>query len=305
MHDETVTTPATSVDESAADRAARVLVLPDGRRLGYAEWGDPAGAPVVAFHGIPGSRLQRHPDEGIARSQGARVITVDRPGGGLSDPHPGAGLTAFGRDVTALLDALGVERVRAVGISGGGPYALAFAALAPQRVARVALVSPVGPPGSVGRPMVWTARLGFWVAARAPAFLSRVLAPMVRLGRTAPEAYIRAIAARLGPPDRGILLRPDVLAMFREDLAAAFSQGGVAMHNDLVLEARPWDFALASVTVPVDLWHGDADRMVPPSASRALAAQLPDATGIFLPGEGHFMVLDRWPAILARLMTFG
>lgn len=305
MHDDPVTSPPRSFDGDGAQRAAGVLVLPDGRRLGYAQWGDPAGTPVVAFHGIPGSRLQRHPDEGIARAQRARVITVDRPGGGLSDPHPGAGLTAFARDVTALLDALGVERVRAVGISGGGPYALAFAALAPQRVVRLALVSPVGPPGSMGRPMVWTARLGFWVAARAPAFLWRVLAPVVRLGRSAPEAYIRAVAAKLGPPDRGILLRPDVLAMFRDDLAAAFSQGGAAMHNDLVLEARPWDFAPASVTLPVDLWHGEADRMVPPAASRALAAQLPDATGIFLPGEGHFMVLDRWPEILARLMTSG
>ncbi|MFZ5558612.1 MAG: alpha/beta fold hydrolase [Pseudomonadota bacterium] len=288
-------------DASAAE-SARVLVLPDGRRLGYAEWGDPAGGPVVAFHGIPGSRLQRHPDEGIARGQRARVLTVDRPGCGLSDPHPGAGLTAFARDVTALLDALGVGPVRAVGISGGGPYTLAFAARAGERVQRVALVSPVGPPGSMGRPMVWTARLGFSVAARAPRLLRPLLDPLARLGKAAPEVYIRAVASKLGVPDRDILLRPEVTAMFRDDLTEAFRAGCAGMLHDLALEARPWDFAVESVGAPVDLWHGEADRMVPPSASRALAGRLPRAVVTFLPGEGHFMVLDRWPEILERLL---
>jgi pimeloyl-ACP methyl ester carboxylesterase len=257
---------------------------------------------VLAYHGIPGSRLQRHPDEGIARAQGARVLTVDRPGSGLSDPHPGAGLSAFGRDVGALLDALGIDRVRVAGISGGGPYALAFAALAPERVTRLALVSPVGPPGSMGAGMVWTARLGFFAAARAPGFLGAVLGPLARVGRKSPASYLRALAAKLGSPDREILLRPEVIAMFREDLAAAFSQGAGGMHNDLVLEARPWDFDVGSVGAVVDLWHGEADRVVPPSASRDLAARLPRANANFLPDEGHFLVLERWPEILARLL---
>jgi pimeloyl-ACP methyl ester carboxylesterase len=285
------------------DASDRGFGLPDGRLLGYAEWGDPSGTPVVAFHGIPGSRLQRNPDEGIARDLGARVLTIDRPGCGSSDPHPGAGLSAFARDVAALLSALGIDRVRVVGISGGGPYALAFAALAPPRVARVALVSPVGPPGSMGRPMVWTARLGFHVAARAPGLLRPLLEPVARLATAAPEAYIRAVAAKLGPPDRAILRRPEVTAMFRADLAEAFRHGCRGMVNDLALEARPWDFDLAAVAAPVTLWHGVADRMVPPAASRALAAGLPCADAVFLPGEGHFMVLDRWREILARLLA--
>lgn len=284
------------------DGANRVIRLPDGRRLGCVEWGDPAGKPVVAFHGIPGSRLQRHPDESIARNLGARVLTIDRPGCGLSDPHPGAGLTGFARDVAALLAALGIDRAGVVGISGGGPYALAFAAAAPERVAGVALASPVGPPGSMGRPMVWTARLGFHVAARAPGLLRPLLEPLARLATAAPEAYIRAVAAKLGPPDRGILLRPEVVAMFRADLAQAFRAGCGGMVNDLALEARPWDFDLAAVAAPVTLWHGEADRMVPPAASRALAAKLPRAEAVFLAGEGHFLVLDRWREILARLL---
>jgi pimeloyl-ACP methyl ester carboxylesterase len=104
-----------------------VFRLRDGRALGYAEYGDPGGTPVFFFHGSPGSRLQRHPDASIASELGTRIITIDRPGYGLSDFQPERTLLDWPADVAQLADALHIERFAAIGLSGGGPYLLACA----------------------------------------------------------------------------------------------------------------------------------------------------------------------------------
>src|SRR5579863_4019654 len=118
------------------DLTAQSLRLPDGRTMMFAEWGDPDGAPVFALHGTPGCRLNRHPNQELLRSTGARVITYDRPGYGGSDRLAGRRVTDCVADLLAVADALGLERFAVRGGSGGGPHALAVAALAPDRVTR-------------------------------------------------------------------------------------------------------------------------------------------------------------------------
>ncbi|MBU1879209.1 MAG: alpha/beta hydrolase, partial [Chloroflexi bacterium] len=120
------------------------ILLPDGRRLSYAEYGDPAGAPVFLFRGTPSSRLACHPDDTIATDLGARVIVTERPGFGRSDFQPGRTLLDWPADVVALADALGLDRFAIVGTSGGGPHAAACAYRIPQRLTLAAIVSGVG-----------------------------------------------------------------------------------------------------------------------------------------------------------------
>src|SRR6476661_2822678 len=151
-------------------RPGRIIRLPDGRALGFAEWGDPAGRPVFLFHGTPGSRLSRHPDESQARAQGVRLITVDRPGYGLSDPLPRRRLLDWPADVAALAAALRLERFALVGVSGGGPHALACAYACPDRVTAVALIGGAGPmddPVAL-RQMMWVNRAALRLAPRLP-----------------------------------------------------------------------------------------------------------------------------------------
>lgn len=282
------------------------IVLPDGRRLAFAQSGAPDGQPVLAFHGLPGSRLQRHPDPAIARAAGVRLVHVDRPGFGRSDPRPGRTLADWPGDVAALADALGFSEFALVGVSGGGPFALACAAALGERVRRVALVSSVGPPEAMRRPraLATPAGLAFALALRAPWVLRGPLALGARVARRRPRLALRAIAARAAPADRAIIARPDVQAMLAADLGEAFRQGAGAFAHEIALLARPWGVALATVRCPVAMWHGEDDRVVLPDAARALAARLTLAHAAFVPREGHFMVLERLPEILAWVAAF-
>ncbi|HEX5295436.1 MAG TPA: alpha/beta hydrolase, partial [Streptosporangiaceae bacterium] len=127
------------------ETARQVALAPDGRELTFAEWGDPGGTPVFALHGTPGCRLNRHPDEGLIRSAGVRLISYDRPGYGGSDRRRGRTVADAAGDVAAIADHLGIGRFAVYGISGGGPHALAVAALLGNRVSRAACIVGVAP----------------------------------------------------------------------------------------------------------------------------------------------------------------
>ncbi len=144
--------------------------LSDGRRISWAEYGEPTGSPVVYFHGGNGSRLEAAWFDTAAREIGIRIIAPDRPGFGQSDFDPRRSLLSTSDDVVALMDALGVDRAGVFGLSGGGPHALAMAYRAPERVAGVAVVSGVTPPDARGttRGMWPPVRLIHWSALRVP-----------------------------------------------------------------------------------------------------------------------------------------
>jgi pimeloyl-ACP methyl ester carboxylesterase len=275
--------------------------LSDGRLLGYAEYGDPGGAPVLTLHGLPGSRFQRHPDESIATRLGARLMVFERPGFGLSSPAPRGSLLARAQDAAALADALGLARFRVLAVSGGAPAGCACAWALAGRIERLALVSGVGPPAANRTGMALMPRLGFALARRAPAVLRPLVALGARLALHAPAREIDRLARGLPQSDRRVLARGDVRAMFAEDLRAAFAQGVGAFVDDLVLSARPWGFAPQAIRVATDIWQGEADPIVPPAAARALAA-IPGSRLHLLAGEGHYFVFERWEEILAVLL---
>ncbi len=291
--------PATS----ALPPETRLLELGDRRWVACVECGDPGGHPVFAFHGLPGSRLQQHPDAGIAAAHGARVIHVDRPGFGLSTPAPGRTLATTARDVAAIADRLDIGAFAVAGVSGGGPFAAACAALLGDRVTRAALVSSVGPPGSMrGGPGALRTRALLAVAAHAPKLLRRPLRIAVRRAQRAPERFIDRLAARLAADDQRTLARSDVRALLARELAESVRQGVDGLLADLRLAGRPWALPLESVRVPMALWHGEDDRIVPVAATRRLAAAIPGARANVLPGLGHFLIVDRWGEILDWLV---
>ncbi|HSD44468.1 MAG: alpha/beta fold hydrolase [Bacteroidota bacterium] len=284
--------------------ATRLIQLDDGRRIACAERGDPAGRPVFAFHGLPGSRLQQHPDLGLAAAFGVRVIHVDRPGFGLSSPQPGRTLASWAGDVAAIADRLELDRFAVSGVSGGGPFALACAALLDGRVTRTAVVSGVGPPGTMhGGRKTMGARTAFYLAAREQWLMQAPLRAAARLAVRSPQRFIDRAAAHLAAADRLMLARPDVRAMLLRDLAESVRQGVDALITDLRLEAHPWNFPLAAIATPVVLWHGEEDWVVPPAAARHLAEAIPGARAKLVPGAGHFMIFDRWAEILDWLIS--
>ncbi|HEX6606960.1 MAG TPA: alpha/beta hydrolase [Chloroflexia bacterium] len=284
---------------------SRIFTLPDGRALAFAEWGDPAGHPIFLFHGTPGSRLTRPADEAPARARGVRLITVDRPGYGRSDAQPGRQLLAWPADIAALADALHLATWAVVGVSGGGPHALACTYQLPHRVAAVALVGGVAPLDQAGaqEQMLRVYRLAIRLSNHLPKWPARGPARVGSgLMRRYPHVAIPLLTARLPAVDRAMLTRPAVLNASVETIAEAFRQGIQGVVGDIAVLAHPWGFNPAAIRRPVYLWHGVADRNVPVAHGRYLAATIPACRATFCPAEGHELLYDHWPAILDALL---
>lgn len=286
-------------------RADNILRLHDGRLLGYGEFGDPGGRPLLFFHGFPGSRLQASLGAAAAARAGVRIIAPDRPGMGLSDFKPGRALLDWPDDVVELADALGIDRFVAAGVSGGGPYAAACAFKIPQRLVRVGIISGLGPfdQPAAAEGMGPAGRLLFGVARRAPWLMHGPAWLLAQGVRHFPDRFMALTERALPASDRAILSRPDVRRAFLEDAAEAFRAGPRGAAWDAVLYGRPWGFRLQDIAVPVYLWHGEADTEVPVSMGRYQANAIPNCQATFFLGEGHFLVVDRIEEILGALFA--
>lgn len=285
-------------------RADNVLRLPDGRLLGYAEYGDPAGAPLFFFHGTPGSRLAGRAGAEAAAQGGVRLVAPDRPGFGLSDFQPGRRLVDWPGDVVALADALDIDRFAVAGVSGGGPCAAACAWKIPERLTAVGLISGVGPveEPAATEGMSRNNRLIFGLGRRAPWLLRPPMAAMGWLARRSPQRMLDQMLSDVPEADRRIVERDDVRAIFADDLPEAFRQGARGAAYEFALYTRPWGVPLEQIGIAVHLWQGEADVNVPPSMGRYLAATIPDCRARFIPGAGHFWLFDHLEEIFATLV---
>ena len=267
--------------------------LDGGRRLGYAEYGDPCGPVVLWFHGTPGGRRQ-FPLHGrrAAEQLGLRVVLVERPGSGLSEPHPYHAVADWATDMAEVAEALGAERLGVVGLFRGGPYALSCAGTPPlaDRVAAVGLLGSEIP--SVGPDAIATgannlacrfAPLLSGLRRPAATLVAGLLWPIFPLGH---YAY-RGFAGLMPEGDQLVFADPEIEAMLVDDIVLASKGHFQAMIDDMRLFGRDWGFRLAEVKVPVRWWHGDADPIVPFDAAKASATHLPDVEFIPRPRESH------------------
>jgi pimeloyl-ACP methyl ester carboxylesterase len=288
-----------------AGSEAGVLVLKDGRRLGYAEYGRSGGEAFFYFHGHPGARLEARFAASAADVAGVRMVALDRPGYGLSDDKPSRTILDWPDDVAEAADLLGVGSFCVVGGSGGAPYALACAHRLPDRVVRAGLISGVGPhdvPG-IAKGMRWQNRVGFRWGARWPWLARALMRSMERNIRDRPDRTIEALTRAMSPVDAAVARRPEVRALLADVVAEAFRQGSEGAARDVVLLGRPWGFSVSEIRPTVYLWQGEADVLVPPAMGRYLAARIPDCRARFLPGEGHLLVIDHMPEIVRALAS--
>ena len=236
--------------------------------------GDPGGFPVLYLHGGGDSRLSRHPDDGIAASLGIRLLAVDRCG-------PARHLGSLRAWAEETLPALPVDRFGVVGWSAGGPHALALAAVAPERVTRVALVGSMPPPDLVSH-LTRDVRRGMRVARVAPRLVAWRLE---RWGR------------RPTPPT-GAWRSDEAYARGR---AESFRAGALWLARELAYLGRPWGFELSDVRAPVALWWGQEDVVCPPAIAHAYLERLPQADLHLVDGT-HQVLFTRWREILAGVV---
>lgn len=269
--------------------------LADGRTLACLELGDPHGAPVLYFHGFPGSRLEAGLAAATAGRRGLRLLAVDRPGFGESTFCAGRTVGAWAADVAELADQLGLQRFAVLGVSGGGPYALACAARIPARLSGAAVLGGLGPLAtkSVTADMVPLNRLALALATHTPPLARVIVESAARWIRHHPHAYLRWVAAGQPAVDQAALADPAFRDILAASAAEAVRQGGHGPAWELTLIARPWDFELGDVPVPVAIWQGLADAIVPPPMAWYLAATLPHGEPHYLADEGHFSLIAR------------
>lgn len=281
----------------------RALVLPDGRELLYYDFGDPSGSPVLLFHGTPQAAVCWTFADATAGDLGVRAVAPDRPGIGRSILQPGRKLADWPADAAALTDALGIERFATLGWSAGGPYSLACGALLPDRVSRIGVAAGVCP-------LEWIPRLDglnpqdvrlVKLVRRSPRLASGALAVVAAATRADP-GRARALAQRtLTEPELGTWRRHaadlDDMRFFLD----AFEQGAGGVVADYIVYAEPWGFDLDAVRVPVRLWHGDSDSLVPLEHARLLADRLPAAELTVLPHAGHLLPYDEIGEMLRSL----
>ena len=259
------------------------VVLPDGRSLAYTDCGPNDGPLVFYFHGAPMSRLDLVGQETTFDVLGVRVVSPDRPGYGGSTPQPQRMMEDWPADVAALADHLDTERFAVLGMSSGGPYAVACAALLPGRVVSAAVVAGV-------TDMSWHAA---WQG------FTNDEATIMKLGSE--EAAVRWCEEHFGRDGSGFLEdraeASGLLATFSE----AFRQGVGGYAQDVMVQAKPWAFPFAAITVPVRVLHGDADMIVPIAHGQHTAALIPGATLETFPEHGHLSIMDEIPQLAADL----
>lgn len=284
--------------------AAEIIKLQDGRRLAYNEFGDPTGKPSFFFHGWPGARLQARVSHAISERLGVRIITLDRPGFGQSDFQHGRSILDWPDDVEQLADALRIDRFAVLGLSGGAPYALACARKIPQRLTSVGVVSGLGPSDTLAalNSMSRFNRTMIRIARLSPRLFGLLMGLRARRQRRDPEGAFARLVARLPQADARALSRPEI----RQILMAAGNdslQPGTRGHTwEMRLFARPWKFRLEEIDIPVSLWHGGQDDVVP-AMGRYLAATLPNCTATFVPDAGHYsMMIDHVEEIISTIM---
>lgn len=265
------------------------LTLSDGRVLGFEEYGDPGGVPVYFFHGLPSCRLEASSASEAASRAGVLLIAVDRPGFGLSSFHPYGPLVRFVDDIAELAVHRSTERFATVGVSAGGPFALATAAVLPDRVSAAATVAGFflpSEPGSLAK-MNPELRASLLVARLAPWLLRPLFGLTARTVRRRDTQFVRALARRSPAPDREVLrddgIRSQVLTVLRE----AFATGAAGAAWEQRLLVRDWGFTLGSIDVPVTVWQGALDRNVPAAVGRSLASSVAGARLELLENEGH------------------
>jgi pimeloyl-ACP methyl ester carboxylesterase len=282
-------------------RPILTLELSDGRTLAYELWGDPTGTPVIFQHGTGDSRLARHPDESATSDLGIRLVTVDRPGVGGSTHKPNRSLLEWVPDVSALADALDLERFAVAGWSGGGPHALAIASALPERVTKVALAACLAPFDTPGaRDLVENKDLRMIWKLSHLKFIARAAG---RLESKHDRKHLSDFVDSIGkdaPSDRSVLGDPELHPMFEEEMGEALRQGGIGVLDDM-WAFLDWGFTPEQVTQHVELFYGEQDEILSPEMSRTLAARLPDAIAHSWAGGGHYSVFAHWREFLGAI----
>ena len=272
-------------------RRVLTVTLGDGRTLEAVSEGDEKGTLVVFHHGSPGAAVPFEPFDRAAAERGIRLVMVSRPGFGGSSRLPGRTVASAAADAAELADKLGADRFVTVGWSGGGPQALACAALLPDRVSAAATIAGVAPYDA--EDLDWFAGMGeanrveYGTAARDADELLRWMRPRAdTMKAVRPDEIVGDLRSLISEVDEASLDGP-VGDMLAESFHRAFEEGPWGWYDDDLAFVRSWGFDVSSIRVPVSIWQGRHDLMVPFSHGEWLVGHIPKARSRLRHEHGH------------------
>jgi pimeloyl-ACP methyl ester carboxylesterase len=300
---------AALVDDAAVDDDVEIVETIDedgGRReLAVTDTGDPDGYPVFLMHGTPGSRVGLKPRYSVLYRLGVRLISYDRPGYGFSSRRRGRRIKDSARDVAAIADSLKLENFAVVGRSGGGPHALAAAALLPQRVTGLAVLVSLAPADAAGldwyEGMVDTNVDDYTCVDQDESALLAGLRARAQAAFDDPASFIQFLdkQAHLTESDRRVVEDIAIRRQLKDTYHEAFRQGPDGWVDDLLAARQDWGFDLASIDAPTKLWHGCADQFSPALHTQWLFTKIRGAEVELDPQAGHFGAVEVLPRMLA------
>lgn len=280
------------------------IELPDGRTLGYADFAPDAPHAVLWCHGGPGSRLEPKIAGEASGALGLRIIGIDRPGYGLSTPRPGRSIEACVPDIIAVADHLGIDQFHIVGVSTGGAYALATAAIESSRVLGVVACCALTDMREADARASMTgdgAIANIWNAATRDAAIGFALEQFGEDGSRMLSAA--GDNAALAEADIAMFADPAFLAGMMETLPPMFSFGVEGYADDRLADGPGWGgFDVHAITCPVVVLHGTADTICPPINGETTAKLVPTAQLRWADGEGHFSVVRHVPEVLVGMI---
>ena len=267
--------------------------LSDGRSLSFARFGDPSGKPVFYFHGFPGSRLEPQSNHDAFLKAGIQLLALDRPGIGHSTRKNKRKLLDWPDDVVEIAKILKLEKFSILGVSGGGPYALACARAIPGYLNKVTVACGLGPidaPNATSG-MMLSNRVLFRYGKFFPPVLHLSTFLMVRQLSSKPAKGLKKFVEGLPEPDRLVLSKTDAQDFVAASAVEGVRQGSGPLLEEIGIYSRSWGFKLEDLNVPVSLFQGEVDIDVPASMARHQASLIPDCEINSYPDDGHFSLL--------------
>lgn len=289
------------------DLHEELIECPDGRTLEVAALGDPSGATVLLHHGTPGSTRTLKAFAPLLEYGNFFLVTTSRAGYGRSSRLEGRNIASVVGDGRLALDHFGRDEYAALGWSGGGPHALACAALDSPRCQRVVPVASVVP---IDADIDWTEGMGpenleeFALAKEGgPAYLETLEASCAAMALTNADNVLEIFGGIIGESDRKVLADDDFRANFAEATSHAVSADWHGYADDNLAFFRPWSFDLGLIVATCEIFFGDDDLSVPPAHGVWLAHHVPDARSHHFSDEGHFSVYARHYGELADALA--
>ena len=273
---------------------SKSIKLQDDRTFSYAEYGVPNGYPIIYCHGSQSSRLEMHHDVSFATDNNLRIITIDRPGHGLSDFNPKGSIQSFAIDVAELTTHLNIKKYSVIGMSAGAPFAMGIALAHKNQIDNLSIVSGFAPFNDKSKSYLKKEVKILLQLAKSIPLLLRFLLKIQRFQlKKNPSKALKQFLKVMSEPDQLILKNPAVLEVIERMFTEAFRNGskGVAYEISKIL-VRDWNININEIDVPTTIYQGKEDNNVPFAWAESLQAEIPNSQLKVYPKEGHLLVFE-------------